>query len=161
MPLDEAFGAPTDFDFIVGDWEVAHERLRHRFARSDSWETFDGLSSTPKILGGFGNLEDNLLKYPGGGDFRAVALRSYSTATGEWRIWWLDGRNPTSLDTPVCGAFKEGIGTFFAADTLEGTPIAVRFIWNSTVEQPTWEQAFSADDGSTWETNWRMRFTAK
>ena len=36
----------------------------------------------------------------------------------------------------------------------------MRFTW-SGVEGPTprWEQAFSTDGGSTWETNWVMDFT--
>lgn len=151
--------APSDFDFIIGDWAVRHQKLRERFTGSDEWDEFDGTSSTSKVLGGFGNVEDNLLHYPAG-DARAVALRSYDTSTRQWSIWWLDGRAPTSLDTPVRGAFENGIGTFLATDTLDGAPILVRFIWDSTSENPTWQQAFSNDAGETWETNWRMLFTA-
>ncbi|WP_198415081.1 MULTISPECIES: hypothetical protein [unclassified Cryobacterium] len=149
--------APTDFDFVIGDWTVHHERLDGIFVGADTWTAFEGLSSTNKILGGHGNLEDNLLRHPSG-DFHAVALRSYSVADGEWSIWWLDGRNPTQLDTPVRGAFRDGIGTFLAEDVLEGVPIRVRFIWDATGLQPTWEQAFSNDAGLSWETNWRMTF---
>ena len=58
------------------------------------------------------------------------------------------------------GAFRDGIGTFVAADVLNGAPIRVRFIWDATGARPTWEQAFSNDEGATWETNWRMTFTA-
>jgi hypothetical protein len=159
MPLENSPLAPTDFDFIIGDWAVKHQRLKERFAGSDEWEEFDGLSSTTKTLGGFGNLEDNLLRYPSG-DSRAIALRSYNGDTKRWSIWWLDGRNPSTLDTPVEGAFQDGIGTFLASDTLDGRPIGVRFIWDATQQEPTWEQAFSPDQGSTWETNWRMTFTA-
>lgn len=160
MPIDRSSQAPNDFDFMMGDWVVKHQRLRERFQDSDEWEEFDGLSSTFKILGGYGNLEDNLLKYPAG-DSRAVAVRAYDADTEEWSIWWLDGCNPSTLDTPVTGAFENGIGTFVASDTLDGTPIMVRFIWDSTQKEPTWEQAFSKDQGSTWETNWRMKFTAE
>jgi len=151
--------APTDFDFIMGDWTVQHERLDGIFTGATTWTAFEGLSSTRPILGGFGNLEDNLLRHPSG-EFAAVALRSYSAADDEWSIWWLDGRNPTQLDTPVRGSFREGIGTFVATDVLEGVPIRVRFIWDTTGAHPTWQQAFSNDEGSTWETNWRMTFTA-
>ena len=160
MSLDLSPDAPGDFDFIIGDWTVRHQRLRTILAGSDEWYEFDGISSTSRILGGFGNLEDNVISLPDG-EFRAVALRSYSTDVGEWSIWWLDGRNPTSLDTPVRGAFHDGVGTFFATDILDGRSIRIRFIWDSTLDNPTWEQAFSPDDGQTWETNWRMQFTAK
>ena len=109
--------------------------------------------------GGFGNIEDNLLYFPDGG-FRAVALRSYDPSTRKWSIWWLDGRFPNRVDVPVEGAFENGVGTFFAKDTLGGKPITVRFIWSrSSDRELRWEQAFSPDDGKTWETNWTMDFS--
>jgi hypothetical protein len=43
---------------------------------------------------------------------------------------------------------------------LDGRPIRVRFTWSETQgDAPVWEQAFSADAGRTWETNWVMHFT--
>ena len=36
----------------------------------------------------------------------------------------------------------------------------VRFLWKHDPPRTArWEQAFSADGGATWETNWIMRFT--
>jgi hypothetical protein len=160
VPLDDLPEAPTDFDFIIGDWTVHHERLKARLVDSTDWEEFDGLSSTVKTLGGYGNLEDNLLNYPAG-PARAVAVRSFDTVTGNWSIWWLDGQNPTALDVPVRGTFSNRAGTFFAEDSIDGSPILVRFIWVASDTSPTWEQAFSADAGTTWETNWRMTFSAR
>jgi len=158
MPLDALKDSPTDFDFIIGSWCVRHERLNELFSGCTQWTEFSGLSSTSKTLGGYGNLEDNLLRFPDG-DARAIAIRSYSTDSETWSIWWLDGRNPGTLDTPVVGKFEAGIGTFFAHQNLNGTPIRVRFTWfSTTTENPRWEQAFSDDDGKSWETNWRMEF---
>ena len=150
--------APGDFDFVIGDWSVKHRRLKERLANCQEWEEFDGETSTRKILGGFGNLEDNLLRFPEG-EFRAVALRSYNPATQQWSIWWLDGRFPDRIDVPVVGSFSHGVGTFFAKDTLANVPITVRFVWRQLRPNALrWEQAFSADDGNTWETNWTMDF---
>jgi hypothetical protein len=150
--------APTDFDFIIGDWRVQHERLDARLSGCTSWTRFDGRSSTHKILGGWGNVEDNLLQLPAG-PYRAAALRSFDPERGEWAIWWLDGRAPHQLDVPVRGRFTEGVGLFYADDELDGRPIRVRFTWHvADGGQPRWEQAFSADGGDSWETNWRMRF---
>jgi hypothetical protein len=57
------------------------------------------------------------------------------------------------------GRFTEGVGTFYADDSLDGRPIRVRFTWRPNPGgHPTWEQAFSADAGVTWETNWTMAF---
>ena len=45
-------------------------------------------------------------------DVRAVAIRSYDPRTRSWAIWWLDGRAPHNLDTPVVGSFSGTVGTF-------------------------------------------------
>lgn len=149
---------PGDFDFIIGSWRVHHLRLVERLAGCTEWAEFSGTSTTHKTLGGFGNLEDNHLDFPGGA-YRAVALRSFDAATGKWAIWWLDARFPHQLDTPVVGGFADGVGTFYASDTLNGRPIKIRFVWTADPERPRWEQAFSPDDGASWETNWIMEFT--
>ena len=149
---------PDDFDFIIGDWRVRHRRLKARLADCSEWIEFEGTSTTRKILGGFGNLEDNLLELPDGA-YRAVALRSFDPATATWSIWWLDGRHPDRIDTPVVGRFTDGMGLFYADDSLDGTPIRVRFTWSSlATDTARWEQAFSVDGGDTWETNWTMEF---
>lgn len=159
MALPPEQDAPTDFDFIIGDWQVQHRRLNSRLTGCTDWTAFQGLSSTRKILGGFGNVEDNILQFPEG-DVRAVAMRSFNRDTREWSIWWLDGRNPHQLDTPVIGRFTGTTGEFFATDSLRGMPINVRFIWRTNPGQnPSWEQAFSADAGASWETNWTMEFS--
>ncbi len=147
-----------DFDFEFGHWIVHHRRLNRRLCGCTDWTEFTGRSSTRPILGGNGNLEDNELHLPEG-VYRAIALRSYDPAKRQWAIWWLDARQPHALDVPVVGCFTGSVGMFFAKDTLDGRPIKVRFCWNARAPQaPTWEQAFSADGGATWETNWTMQF---
>lgn len=159
MPLPLETDAPHDFDFIIGEWDVAHRRLNARLTGCTEWTEFSGRTSTVKTLGGFGNLEDNILDFPDG-RVRAIAVRSYCAASGTWSIWWLNGRNPTALDVPVVGKFSGHVGLFFADDQHAGRPVRIRFIWTARPgEAPTWEQAFSADGGATWETNWTMRFT--
>ncbi len=149
----------SDFDFLFGNWNVKHRRLTERLKNGRQWEEFSGTSTTSPALGGFGNIEDNVLHLPGG-SYKAIAIRSFNEATKLWAIWWLDGRNPHSLDVPVVGSFKNGVGTFLAEDVLEGTPIKVRFLWSQqSADQCLWQQAFSADGGETWETNWVMEFT--
>lgn len=151
--------APSDFDFMIGDWHVRHRRLNVRLSGCTDWTEFDGLSSTHKILDGFGNVEENVLHFPEG-KVRAAAFRSYDAELKSWAIWWLDRRNPHHLDVPVVGSFVDQLGIFYAYDTLDGVPIKVRFRWNATnAEAPRWEQAFSVDDGLSWETNWTMEFT--
>lgn len=154
-------GSPTDFDFFIGEWSVKHQRLKARLAGCTEWEHFSGSNIARKILGGFGNIDDNLLHLPGGA-YRAATLRSFDPKSMAWSIWWLDSRSPSSLDVPVVGRFENGVGTFIANDTLDGKPIVVRFLWSVPApDSPRWEQAFSPDGGKTWETNWIMEFTRR
>ena len=148
-----------DFDFFMGSWRVAHRRLRKRLADCTEWDEFGGTSVARKLLGGAGNVDDNWIELPGGA-YRAVTLRAYNSAADRWSIWWLDGRFPDRVDTPMVGQFANAVGTFYADDTFEAKPIRVRFFWTRPgYDTPRWEQAFSADAGKTWETNWIMNFT--
>ncbi len=147
------------FDFVIGNWTVQHRRLKERLVGCTDWLEFGGTSRTQKILDGQGNVEDNFLAFPGG-PYCAAAIRSFDAVTGQWSIWWLDLRNPGHLDTPVVGSFSNGKGLFYADDNLDGRPIRVRFTWlPKDPSSARWEQAFSADAGNTWETNWTMEFS--
>jgi len=148
----------ADFDFFIGTWRIAHRQLKQRLAGCTEWLEFGGTCSTSPLLGGHGNVDDNVIDHPST-PYRAVTLRSFDAATGNWSIWWLDGRFPNRIDVPMVGGFDSGKGTFFADDTFNGTPIKVRFLWSADPNRPRWEQAFSTDGGGTWETNWIMDFT--
>jgi hypothetical protein len=146
-----------DFDFLFGEWKVHHHVFK---VATNAWVDFEGTSSTRPIMGGAGNIEDNVLHAPSG-TYRAAGLRSYDEATGQWAIWWLDGRAPYGpIDPPVKGGFEKGEGFFYSDDTLNGQPIRTRYSWiHITPTSARWEQAFSKDGGKTWDTNWTMDFT--
>ena len=149
----------ADFDFFVGSWRVAHRRLKNRLAANHEWVEFAGTAVMQKTMGGLANMDDNLLALPGEA-YRAVTLRSFDPTAKQWSIWWLDGRHPGTIGAPMVGRFERGVGTFYADDTFDGRPIRVRFLWTlPEADRPHWEQAFSADGGLTWETNWTMDFT--
>jgi hypothetical protein len=164
-PLAPGPSAPNvsglhDFDFLIGDWRVHHTRLKVWLAGCRDWFEFDGTSSLRPTMGGWGNVDDNVVCAPAG-TYRAMSIRAYDPATGQWAIWWLDGRNPFGdLDPPVKGGFRDGVGTFYGDDTFGGRPIRVRYVWSRiTPTSARWEQAFSRDGGKTWETNWTSDFT--
>jgi hypothetical protein len=147
-----------DFDFLAGEWRVHHRRLKERLANNREWIEFNGTCASRKILGGLGNMDENLLDMPDR-SYSAVTVRTYDPAKDQWSIWWIDSRNPGPLDPPVVGRFENGVGTFYAEDNFKGKPIRVRFLWTKLSTTPHWEQAFSNDGGKTWETNWTMDFT--
>jgi len=147
-----------DFDFLVGEWRVHSRRLKERLAASTDWEEFEGTITSRRLMDGWANVDDTVFHTPQG-IYRGVAPRAYDPKSGQWAIWWIDGRNPFgALDPPVKGRFVKGVGTFYADDMLRGKPIKVRFTWSDiTPTTARWEQAFSPDGGKTWETNWMQR----
>jgi hypothetical protein len=149
---------PHAFAFQTGEWRVRHRKLRARLANCTDWVEFNGTCRAWEMLGGAGNVDDHWLDDPAGA-YPAATVRRLDPETGDWSIWWLDGRLP-GLGPPVHGGFRDGVGTFSGKDEHEGWPIDVRFLWSRITESGArWEQAFSADGGATWETNWVMTFT--
>lgn len=158
MQISKTSFALSDFDFWVGIWKARHCRLRERLVGCDEWIEFGGTSEVRKILDGSGIIEDNLLDLPGA-PYKAASLKIFDPETQNWIIWWVDGRYPERADPPVVGGFADGVGIFHADDVFNGEPIRVRFIWSHiTPRSCRWEQAFSADAGRSWETNWTMQF---
>ncbi|HWE46757.1 MAG TPA: DUF1579 domain-containing protein [Caulobacteraceae bacterium] len=157
MAMDN--GPRGEFGFLVGDWRVKHRKLKRRLAGETGWWEFEGFCRSWTALDGAGSFDDNFLDEPTG-SYRAVTFRRRDPRTHQWAIWWFDQRVPGSnIDPPVAGSFKDGVGTFLTADTFEGKPILVRFLWSDiAANSATWAQAFSPDRGGSWETNWVMQF---
>ncbi|MER8517828.1 MULTISPECIES: DUF1579 domain-containing protein [unclassified Mesorhizobium] len=148
----------SDFDFFFGRWTVGHRRLQKRLQGDGNWDVFGGTCEVRPILGGLGNVDDNWIELPGG-PYRAATLRTFDPAARQWSIWWIDGRNPSTIDVPMRGTFVAGVGTFLCEDVFDGQPIQVRFLWSRITDgSARWEQAFSPDGGKAWETNWIMDF---
>lgn len=149
MPAD-------DFAFLHGEWTVANRRLKTRLAGADDWEEFPSSASVRPLFGGTANIEE--IRYPAEG-VSGLTLRLYDAVRDSWSLNWatsVDGR----LFPPVVGGFRDGQGEFFGDDEHAGTPVRVRFVWSRiTPRSARWEQAFSADDGASWELNWVMDFS--
>ncbi len=158
MPAANAAAVPLrDFNFQDGSWKVHHRKLRKRLAGSTDWYEFGGTTKAGPLMAGLAGYEDNLLDDPAG-PYRAEGLRRLNPKTGLWSIWWWDERSE-EIDPPVVGRFENGVGTFHGDSTVGEKTIRVRYIWDMpTAGVPRWQQAFSPDGGTTWETNWFMEF---
>jgi hypothetical protein len=153
----------NDFDFFIGIWNVHHRRLRERLKGSDSWEEFDSISVARKVLNGMGNFDEIVMERESGQVIAGVTLRLYNPISHEWSLYWADSVSST-LQVPMVGKFdrENGRGEFFSQEMFEGRHIYSRFIWSAiTHDSCRWEQAFSADGGKSWETNWIMDFTRR
>jgi len=146
-----------DFDFLYGRWKMHNRRLKQRMVGSHEWVEFDSYDEARPLVGGMGN-EDEYRTDFFKKDFVGLTIRLYDPRTGLWSIYWVD--NLTMQGTmlpPEVGTFEGNRGVFEGPDTFDGKPITVRYIWTVTPDDPKvaahWEQAFSADGGKTWETN--------
>ena len=147
----------NDFDFLVGTWKVHHRTLKKRLNGSTEWVEFEGDTVDRKILNGLGNMDENIL-HTQAGPVHAMTFRLFNPASREWSIYWSTDHTGT-LDVPVIGSFRDGLGEFYSQEVFEGRHIYSRFIWSRiTAGSCQWEQAFSEDGGKTWETNWVMEF---
>ncbi len=148
-----------DFDFLHGKWMSVQRRLAKRLQNSDEWVEYEAEVECHSILGGTGNSDSYHGTLPDGGEMNAMSIRLYDADSGLWNIYWLAKGSP-EIFPPVHGSFENGIGLFYGNDIEGGVPVKVIFRWSDiTPTSATWEQRFSADDGSTWETNWFMHFT--
>lgn len=148
----------TDFNFLLGTWRTHYARLRHPLTGSHQWYSCEGTSVVRPFWNGSGDLEDGDLRCPSR-HINGMTLRLYNATTHQWSLYWGTKAQGLALP-PQVGRFDErGVGDFFANDTYSGKPIIVRYRWTLRGNHPHFEQAFSADRGRTWETNWTTDYT--
>ncbi|MDQ3281015.1 MAG: NIPSNAP family protein [Acidobacteriota bacterium] len=152
-------GTEHDFDFLVGSWTVRSRRLVRPLSGSTEWIEFNGTNVSRPVWNGAANVDEFQADTPAG-PLKGMTIRLFDPQSRRWRIYWANGANAAIDMTPMVGGFEKGHGEFYDRETFNGKPIMVRFLW--TVNSPDsarWEQAFSADEGQTWETNWTWDLT--
>ena len=151
-----------DFDGLVGEWTMHNRRLRKILAGSKDWYEFTSTCATRPIFGGRGQVDEYEADLPDGkAHISGLTVRMFEPPAKKWRLYWANA-NRGIFDDPVVGQFRDGVGEFIGPDSFEGKPILVRFRWtNVNRGTPHWEQAFSPDDGKTWETNWMNDLTPR
>ena len=150
----------TDFDFLLGSWTIHNRRRTNPFAppNEGTWEEFLAVSTSAKQLDGRARVEQYEATFPDGQRVLGLTIRAFDQATKQWSIIWLDTRNPPDF-RPLVGHFEQGVGLFYQVidSPIDGKPVHVRFTWDQiTANSARWQQAFSFDGGTTWETNWIM-----
>ncbi|HKP65399.1 MAG TPA: hypothetical protein VJX31_02150 [Casimicrobiaceae bacterium] len=155
---DDSGSHARDFDFAFGAWKTHIRRLLHPLSGSSEWVEYDGTHVIDKVWDGRANL--GVLDASGaGGHVAALSLRLYNPETHQWNVSYANPREGKLAGT-VTGAFDGGRGTFYGADTLDGRPIFVRELYVPIgADTRRLEVAYSADGGTTWETNWVMTDT--
>jgi hypothetical protein len=143
-----------DFEWETGTWRTSVRVLAEPLSESvDEWLQFTGTSVVRPLLGQRANVLELEVSGPSG-RIDALNLRLYEPQVERWSLTFVNIRD--GLLTPaVYGGFHDGVGEFYGDDQLGGRPIKVRFlIVRQGPDTARFEQAFSADGGMTWETNW-------
>ena len=149
----------ADFDFLVGRWIVHHRRLKQALAGCQEWEEIEGPYENIPIWGGKANMDWLEADTKSWGRIEGLTLRLYHPGSQQWRLYWANAAKGI-LEQPMIGEFKDGRGEFFDHELFGDRAIFVRFVWSDITESSCrWEQAFSPDEGRTWETNWIAEFT--
>jgi hypothetical protein len=148
-----------DFDFYVGKWHLHNRRLVHPLTGSQEWVEFNGTSVARKMWDGRANVDEFEADSPSG-RIDGMTVRLYNADTHQWSIYWANGKAGAFAMPATVGHFRNGRGEFYDHEAIGGKPVFVRLVWQ--VRSPTqchWEQAFSTDEGKTWETNWTIDST--
>ncbi|MGZ8550160.1 MAG: hypothetical protein ACXWV2_05845 [Chitinophagaceae bacterium] len=156
--VPSATSSANDFDFFAGHWNIHNRRLKTRLNGCTDWIEFEACQEMRTILNGIGNI-DNFKTTLDGCPFEGMTLRLFNPITKLWSIYWADS-NKGVLDPPVVGSFENNIGLFYGNAIFNEKLILVKFRWDKAdVARPVWSQAFSEDNGKTWEWNWYMYMT--
>ncbi len=141
-----------DFDPLLGSWKYHLKRRLRPLTGSNEWVEFEGTALCRKVFDG-AQIDQGEWNGPSG-RIVGLTLRVYNPESHQWRLYW-DNQKVGILDPPQVGEFKDGVGEFYAQDTINHKTILIRFRWtNLTTDTPHFEQSFSDDGGKTWEVNW-------
>lgn len=152
-PPEPTPAAPGQFDWLTGEWRIAHRRQKS----PGDWDVFEGEATCWSILDGAAHVEE--LRIPAR-DFSGMGLRTLDTANGVWVDYWMNAKVGLMGGEGTPGRFIHGEGIFDGADMDGEAPIIVRGLWDQiTGTSHRWRQGVSRDAGTTWDWGWIMEWT--
>jgi hypothetical protein len=148
-----AADASHDFDRQIGSWRTTLKRLKDPLTASQTWLDYQGTTTVRAVMDGRANLAE--LRVAGtAGRIDGVSLRLYDPTQGRWSLNYANLADG-SLGIPSVGKFTGGRGEFYSNEKFRGRDVRVRFVIQpESADVIHFEQAFSIDDGRTWEVNW-------
>ncbi len=150
--------ASSDFDFLEGSFDVTNRRLRHPLTGSDDWEEFPATAVARTHFAGGVSIDE--MFFPTTQTY-GMSLRVFDVEAEEWSIYWVSSRDGR-LSPPVRGRWDNGSCWLVGEDVHDGRPVLASYAWSDvTGTGAHWQQAFSVDDGKTWEVNWEMNWVRR
>lgn len=146
-------GPEHDFDFNMGHWNTQIRSVPNPLSAPGVWSNLQGTHVVYRVWGDWADIGQLEVDGPGG-HVEYLALRLYDRKTSQWRVYFASGKSGT-LEPPMIGEFRNGVGTFIGLDDMDGKTVLVRNIW-SDISSKSCHQSFaiSADGGKTWTPTW-------
>ena len=139
-----------DFDFAFGAWKTHIQRRVHALSGSNEMIELNGTVNARKIWGGRAQLEEIEADGPKG-HWEGLSLFLYNPAAHQWSQTFVNSKSG-AFSGGLIGAFNNGRGELFQADTLDGRSILVRGVWSDiTPTTHRYQESYSNDGGKTWE----------
>ena len=147
-------GGQGEFDWELGTWHTSVRVLADPLSGTeDEWLEFEGTSVVRPLMDGRANVVELRVSGPAG-QIDGLNLRLYEPGLQRWSATFASLRDGM-LTPSVHGRWHGDVGEFHGEDQLGGRVIKVRFvIVRQGPDRATFTQAFSADGGASWETNW-------
>ncbi|HKR29960.1 MAG TPA: hypothetical protein VJT08_05760 [Terriglobales bacterium] len=141
-----------DFDFHIGTWTTHIKHLLHPLSGSTTWVDMSGTVVCREVWSGKASLEEIEANGPSN-HFESLTLFLYNPQSHQWSLNFANSDDGT-LSLPAIGEFHDGKGEFIDKEPYNGRMILVRIAGSDiTPNSHRFEQAFSDDEGKTWETN--------
>lgn len=152
-PSTAGSGPEHDFDFNMGRWHTSIRALLNPLSAPNTWTNLQGTHTVYRVWDAWADIGQLEVDGPSGHE-EFMALRLYDRKTQQWRVYFANSAAGT-LDPPMIGGFKDGVGTFVFLDEVEGKTVLVRNVWSGiTAKECHQDWAVSADGGKSWVPTW-------
>lgn len=152
-PYTPGGGPEHDFDFNMGRWKTQIRAVLNPLSAPSVWTNLQGTHTVYRVWGDWADIGQLEVDGPSGHE-EDLALRMYDRKTRQWRVYFANSSSGT-LDQPMVGGFKGGVGTFVFLDEMEGKTVLVRNVWSGITSKSCHQDwAISADGGKTWVPTW-------
>ena len=147
-----------DFDFNLGTWKTHIERNMTPFTGRRELVELDGTVRVRPVWNGKAMLEEIEADGPRG-HWQALTLFLYDPQARQWRMSFANSASGR-LDVPMIGSWSDGRLRLYQQDVVDGRTIFVRGTWSDiTPTSHRYQEDFSDDGGTTWETSFTARLT--
>ncbi len=151
--LTPGSGPEHDFDFNMGHWQTRIRAVENPLSAPGVWTNLQGTHVVYRVWDDWADIGQLEVDGPSG-HMEDMALRLYDRETRQWRVYFANSRSGT-LQPPMVGGFKNGVGTFVFLDEMEGKTVLVRNVWSGiTSNSCRQDWAISVDGGKAWVPTW-------